>query len=119
MLHVIAYPDHADKSLYIGILFLLYATAAILLSAAILFESSHSWTLASVLAGAGVILYVLARTTGLPGYMEDDWLDPVGNFSLGLVTVLLEAVFLVLSAIVSSGRWPGAGSNWHQPRATA
>lgn len=96
LLHVIAFPEHAEAAQYIGILFLLYAAAAFVLAAGMLFSGSRVWALASLMAGAAIALYVLARTTDLPSYVEDDWIDAIGSFPMGLITVATEAMLILL-----------------------
>lgn len=96
VLHVIAFPEHAEAAQYIGILFLLYGAASFILTAGMLFSLSRVWALATLMAGAAIALYVLARTTGLPAYMEHDWIDAMGQFPVGLATVATEAMLVLL-----------------------
>ena len=95
-IHVIAFPDHFKVAPYIGVLFLLLALAVVPLAVAIGAGNKTAWTLAALMSAVAIIAYVLARTTGLPYYRESDWLDPMGAVPLGLLSLVVEFLFLVM-----------------------
>ena len=108
-LHVAAFPVHVEEAVYIGTLFLLYAGASVVLAAGVIWRRPVASPLAAVLTTAAVVLYVVARTSGLPDYREDSWTDPVGAFPVGLLSLVLEGVFLLLYVVQARPtRRPGA-----------
>lgn len=101
VLHVVAFPDHVKIAPYIGVSFLLNAGAASVLAAAILSGRAWGWSLGSLLAAVTAVLYVAARTIGLPGYHEADWIDPVGLFPVGLASFMVEALVVIAFLLVA------------------
>lgn len=96
VVHVIAFPDHYKVTAYIGVLFLLLAAATVALTMAIAARIRFAWSLAAMISAVSILLYVVARTRGLPYYHEASWLDMMGAVPLGLASVILEGLFLVL-----------------------
>ncbi len=94
LIHIIALPDHYKVAAYIGVLFLLLAAATAVLSIAIGAGLRIAWHLAALLSAISMVLYVLARTSGLPYYHEDSWLDMMGAVPLGLLSLIVEGAFL-------------------------
>ena len=89
-LHAAAVPEHAEQAGYIGVLFALNAAAAVALAAMLLSHPRPAWPLAAALAAVTVVLYVVARSAGLPAYHENDWVDaPYGLPSLALEVLLV------------------------------
>ena len=109
-LHVAAFPVHASEATYIAALFLMYAGASTALAAGVFWRRRGAWPLAAVLTAAAAVLYVVARTSGLPDYREESWTDPVGVFPVGLLSLVMEAVFLLLYVAQASPK--------RRPRAT-
>jgi len=75
---------------------LLLALAVVPLAVGIGAGNKTAWTLAALTSAVAIIAYVLARTTGLPYYRESDWLDPMGAVPLGLLSLVVEFLFLVM-----------------------
>lgn len=73
VIHVIAFPEHYKTAPYIGVLFLVLAAATAVLSVAIGARIRFAWSLAAALSAISIVLYVLARTRGLPYDHQDDW----------------------------------------------
>ncbi len=95
-IHVIAFPDHFMVAAYIGVLFLLLALATVPLAIGVGAGSQLAWDVAAVMSAIAVVAYALARTTGLPFYHEQDWLDMMGLVPLGLLSVVVEVLFLLM-----------------------
>lgn len=95
-IHVIAFPDHYEVAAYIGGLFILLAAATVVLAIGIGARIRFAWSLAALLFAVSIVLYVVARTSGLPYYHETNWLDPMGSVPLGLLSVILEGLFVFL-----------------------
>jgi len=100
-LHVAAFPDHFRVAGYIGLSFLLYAVMASTSAVALARGVRGGWPLGALVAGAAFALYVIARTVGLPAYSEDDWIDPLGGFPLGIVSFALEGLVVALYVAAS------------------
>jgi hypothetical protein len=98
-IHVIAFPDHYKAAAYIGVLFLLLAAATAALAIAIGARLRFAWSVAALMSAIAIVLYALARTTGLPYYHEDSWLDMMGAFPVGLLSVIAEGAFVVMYLI--------------------
>ena len=96
VIHVVAFPDHFQVAAYIGVLFLLLALATVPLAIGIGADSQIAWDIAAAMSGIAIIAYVLARTLGLPFYHESSWLDMMGPVPLGLLSVIVEALFLLM-----------------------
>jgi drug/metabolite transporter (DMT)-like permease len=93
VIHLVLAPEYLDEQTYIGVLFIAGGIAlcffAIRLWRA---DDIPSWLLgALIMAGMG-IGFVLSRTTGLPGFKEEEW-----ELS-GVIALVLEAGF-VLTAL--------------------
>jgi drug/metabolite transporter (DMT)-like permease len=93
VIHLVLAPEYLDEQTYIGVLFVAGGIAlcffAIRLWRA---DDIPSWLLgALIMAGMG-IGFVLSRTTGLPGFKEEEW-----ELS-GVIALVLEAGF-VLTAL--------------------
>jgi hypothetical protein len=77
-----------------GFLFLLNAGAAIACAAGVLARLTLAWVLGALLCNVTVLLFILSRTTGLPGihYLKD-WLVMVGHLPLGPLSLIAELSF--------------------------
>jgi hypothetical protein len=93
LIHLILAPEYFSEEAYIGVLFVL---GAIALGAFALRlwrgDDIPSWLLGALtMAGMGAG-FVLSRTTGLPGFHENEW-----EFS-GIVCLVLEVGFVGVAA---------------------
>ena len=87
---------------YIGVLFALSVVGALLAAFGIYRGERWGWVLGVLVAGGSLIGYLLSRTIGLPLFRENTWeafAEPVG-----LLSLLVESLFLVEAATVLSGR---------------
>jgi hypothetical protein len=84
---------------YPGFLFLLNALFAIVFAAGVLARITAAWHLGAALSVVTALLFVLARTTGLPGIHFSDWVVMLGFLPLGPLSLIAELAFLPFYAI--------------------
>lgn len=101
-MHAVSAPDQAQAATYVGILFGLNALTSLVLAIAMLWRPRAAWPLAVTFAAVTLLLYVLARTVGLPAYKETDWIDA----PFGIASVVLESSLIAL--VVTTRFRPGA-----------
>jgi len=107
--HVAAFPSHFGASAYIGALFLALSVACVALCVGIMRRLAFAWYAGALIQVTAIALFVLSRTTGLPGYRDDDWLDPLAGVPLGAIALATEAGFLaILIAALAAGEIPAA-----------
>jgi len=103
-IHFIDAPSSFGDATYKGLLFLANGIAAIVAAFGIYRgERSWGWGLGVLVAGGALVGYVISRTLGLPGLAPDIWLEP-----LGILSLIVEAAFLVLFARSRRGAPPEA-----------
>jgi hypothetical protein len=95
---------------YPGILFLLNAAFAVVLAAGVLRGLRPAWQLGILLTGVTIVAFVAVRTVGLFGLLLNDWLVLLGPLPLGPLSLVVEAAFIVLSAMVVARGRPGHGA---------
>ncbi|HET7305709.1 MAG TPA: hypothetical protein VFJ12_14295 [Segeticoccus sp.] len=100
-IHLAMAGDHLAEMTYIGVLFII---GSALLGAVMTGLGSEldtprtlAWTGGSLICGAEFILFVLSRTTGLPGGYHEGWTGSTESY-LGLSSLFLEAVFICCAA---------------------
>jgi hypothetical protein len=84
---------------YPGVLFLLNAAAGIGLAAMLVAGVRVAWDLGAAFTAATIVLFVLSRTTGLPGLQLSDWLVFLGFLPLGPLSLVVEGLFVVVYAL--------------------
>ena len=64
------------------------------------------WILGALVAGGAHVMFVVSRLIGLPAYQEHVgmWIGDSFGDRLGIPSLLVEAPFMVLAAIVLAGR---------------
>jgi hypothetical protein len=117
-MHAAAASDQAQTALYVGILFGLNAATGVLLAVGLGRWPRLAWPLTAMFAAVTLILYVVARTTGLPADKETDWIDaPFGLPSVIVeTTLILVYASLAVTALVSRG---GSAPKPRQPWSSA
>jgi hypothetical protein len=101
-IHFIDAPGSFGDATYKGLLFLANGIAAIVAAYGIhRGERRWGWGLGVLVAGGALVSYVISRTVGLPGLAPDIWLEP-----LGILSLMVEAAFLVLFAQSRRGAPP-------------
>jgi hypothetical protein len=96
VVHMLDGPGSLSDHFYVGALELALAVACAPLAVMLLMRPTRSiWTSALVLNLTAMALFVLSRTTGLPGSADD-----IGHWSqtLGVVNLLIEATLIGLAA---------------------
>jgi hypothetical protein len=94
LIHVLDLPGKLEETPYLGIAYLgLIVSALIVAEALVRRDTPLGWLAAAGLAVATIGGYVVNRTLGMPGAMDDigNWLEPLGLASLfveGIVAAL-------------------------------
>ena len=102
LIHLVETPEYLEEMPYIGVLFALSVVGALLAAFGIYRGERWGWTLGVLVAGGSLVGYLLSRTIGLPLFRENTWeefAEPVG-----LLSLLVEGLFLVVAASVLSVR---------------
>src|SRR5215208_4114658 len=95
LIHLAMTPEGLEEQTYIGVLFLLGGVTALTLAVWLWRGADRRvWSVAALVCAGMFVAFVLSRTTGLPGFQEDEW-SP-----LGLVSLVAEA-WVVLAAFVT------------------
>jgi len=85
LIHLLDLPGKLDETPYLGVAFIGLIIASTLLAGILAVRDDRTvWLAAGGLAAAVIVGYVVNRTVGLPGAMEDigNWLEPLGLASL-------------------------------------
>ena len=91
VIHIVLSPEYLDEQAYVGVLFILGGIGALLVAARLWFTDDRAaGTLGALIAAGMFVGFVLSRTTGLPGFKEEEW-----ELS-GIVSLILEAGFIGL-----------------------
>ena len=105
--HLPLVPEHLAEARYIGLGFLLLASASLVLAAALaLRDTAATWTAVAALETLALTAYVASRTVGLPLLSDDvgHWLDPWSFPALAAETIALATAVGVLVQRRRSGR---------------
>lgn len=97
LIHLIEAPEYLEEVTYVGFLFFLNAIGAVASAYGILRGRSWGWPLGALIAAGALVAYLLSRTVGLPGagiLAQDSFFEP-----MGVVSLLVEALFLTLYAV--------------------
>ena len=99
LIHLINSPGDLEEGSYTGLLYLANFVGALTAAIGIYRGRSWGWSLGALVAGGAFVAYVISRTVGLPGLpVEEEWLEP-----LGLLSLMVEALFVGLYVMVSVG----------------
>lgn len=93
LVHLYMAPQEYGETPYMGILFGINFVAALIAAVGILRQENWGWLLGVGIAAGSMLGYVLSRTVGLPGMEIEEWLQPVGVFSLAV-----ELIFMFMAA---------------------
>ena len=104
LIHLVETPEYLGEVRYIGVLFALSVVGAIVAAVGIFRGERWGWGLGALVAGASIAGYLLSRTVGLPGFRENSWEEFAEP--LGLLSLVVEGLFLVVAANVLTGRSP-------------
>jgi hypothetical protein len=81
---------------YVGVMYYALEAAAVLMAILLIARATHiGWWLVIGIGAGPMAGYILSRGPGLPAYTDDvgNWIEP-----LGLISLVVEAALLVLSA---------------------
>ena len=98
LIHLVAAPDHYEDATYIGVLFSANLLGALAAAIGIYRNEVWGWWLGAAVAGGALVLFIVSRLIGLPGYEEHVgmWIGDSVEDYLGILSLLIEASFVVL-----------------------
>src|SRR3954454_11680036 len=78
-IHLVLSPEYLEEEPYLGVLFILGAAACALVAVGLWRNGGdrRMWALGSLVALGMAVGFILSRTTGLPGFKEEEW-QPIG-----------------------------------------
>jgi hypothetical protein len=94
LIHAVEAPDQFEEKTYVGVLFVLNVAGAVVVATGIWRGARGAWWLGVVVAGGAFVAFILSRTTGLPGFKDDEW------EGLGVVALIVEACFCLVASRV-------------------
>ncbi|QIY74482.1 hypothetical protein HEP84_40640 [Streptomyces sp. RLB1-33] len=102
LIHLLDLPGKLKETPYLGAAYIVLIVASVAVAEYLMRRHDRrAWLAATALAAAVLLGYVVNRSVGLPGAMDDigNWLEP-----LGLASMFVEAVVVVLglSGLVDS-----------------
>ena len=99
--HLIGAPQHYRVAPYIGVGFVANFIGALVAAVGIYREVMWGWLLGALVAGGALIMYVVSRSVGLPGFEH-----AVGRWSgpLGILSLVVEALFIAIFLLWLSAR---------------
>ena len=99
--HLIGAPPHYRVAPYIGVGFVVNFIGALVAAVGIYRDALWGWLLGALVAGGALVLYVVSRSIGLPGFEHavGRWFGP-----LAIISFIVEALFLALFILVVSTR---------------
>jgi hypothetical protein len=95
LIHLLDLPAKFEESTYLAVGYIGLIVASLLVAEGLIRRGGRLvWTAAALLSGAVIVGFVINRTVGLPGAMDDigNWLEP-----LGLASLFVEGVVVLLS----------------------
>ena len=99
--HLVGAPPHYRFAPYIGVGFVVNFLGGLVAAVGIYRNALWGWLLGALVAGGALVLYIVSRTVGLPGYEHavGRWFGP-----LAILAFIVEVVFLVLFVVAVSTR---------------
>jgi hypothetical protein len=96
LIHLIGAPQHYRVAPYIGVGFVANFIGALVAAVGIYRDALWGWLLGTLVAGGALVMYLVSRSVGLPGFEHavGRWSGPLGILS-SVVEVLFLAVFLL------------------------
>ncbi|HEX6121981.1 MAG TPA: hypothetical protein VFY89_02420, partial [Ktedonobacterales bacterium] len=74
------------------------------------------WVLGLLVTAGALVAYLVSRTAGLPGLPDD---DSTWTLQLGILSLIVEAAFILLASAVLTGRVGGMGRHAGVARSAA
>lgn len=97
--HLPVTPQHLQDAPYMGVLFVVFALAALAAAAGVLLaDTAVRYALLAALGAAAVLTYATTRLVALPRLADDvgRWLDPLGVLSLAAELLAVAAALAAL-----------------------
>ena len=102
LIHVLDLPGKLEEVPYLGVAYIGLIVASLLVAEALVRrDDRRAWAMSAGLAASVIIGFVINRTVGMPGAMDDigNWLEP-----LGVASLFVEGVVLVASLVALTRR---------------
>ncbi len=102
LIHLVAAPDHLQKTTYVGLLFLANCAGALVAAFGIYRDRLWGWLLATLVAGGAFVMFMVSRLIGLPAYQEHVgmWIGDSAMDRLGIPSLIVEAPLVALALTV-------------------
>jgi uncharacterized membrane protein YfcA len=92
LIHVVTAPEQLEEKAYVGVLFILAAIGSAYVAYQLWrADDRAAWGLGALIAACCFVGFILSRTTGLPGFKEEEW------EALGVLSLVVEAGFIGLA----------------------
>jgi hypothetical protein len=101
LIHLIGAPQHYKAAPYVGVGFVVNFIGALVAAVGLYRDVLWGWLLGVIVAGGALVMYVVSRSVGLPGFEH-----AVGRWSgpLGVLSVVVEALFITIFLLWLSAR---------------
>ncbi len=101
LVHLRGAPPHYRVAPYIGVGFVANFIGALVAALGIYRNALWGWLLGALVAGGALVMYVVSRSVGLPGFEHavGRWFGP-----LAIISFIVEALFLALFFVAVSTR---------------
>lgn len=101
LIHLIGAPQHYKAAPYVGVGFVINFIGALVAAVGLYRDVLWGWLLGVIVAGGALVIYVVSRSVGLPGFEH-----AVGRWSgpLGVLSVVVEALFIAIFLLWLSAR---------------
>jgi hypothetical protein len=100
LVHLVLVPRYMDEHPVVAWLFIGDSLTAVVLAAGVLARRATALALGGVLAAVTAAGFILSRTTGMPGYRDDDWSESLAGIPLGVLSIVVEAALVVLALLM-------------------
>ncbi len=99
--HLVGAPPHYRFAPYIGVGFVVNFLGGLVAAVGIYRHALWGWLLGALVAGGALVLYIVSRSVGLPGFEHavGRWFGP-----LAIISFIVEALFLALFFLAVSTR---------------
>ncbi len=99
--HLIGASPHYRFAPYIGVGFVVNFIGALVAAVGIYRDVLWGWLLGALVSGGAIVLYVISRSVGLPGFEQavGRWFGP-----LAIISFIVEAAFLAVFFLAVSSR---------------
>jgi hypothetical protein len=99
--HLIGAPQHYRVAPYIGVGFVANFIGALVAAVGIYRDAMWGWLIGALIAGGALVMYMVSRSVGLPGFEH-----AVGRWSgpLGILSLMVEALFITIFLLWLSAR---------------